>query len=55
MKMTVKEVAAHMGCSKDFVREAIRQGKIAGGFYIKRKERCEFYVDRDVFLGKERK
>lgn len=51
MKMTVDEVAAHMGCSTDFVREAIKQGKIRGAFYIKHKSRHAFYIDREEFLG----
>lgn len=52
--MTVDEVATHMQVSKAFVREAIKQGKIRGAFYINHKDRCVYYVDRDEFLGKGR-
>lgn len=48
--MTVKEVASHMGVSQEFVREAIVQGKLRGGFYIQRKDRKVFYIDREEFL-----
>lgn len=51
MKMTIKECAAYMGVSQEFVRESINQGKLKGGYYIQRKTRKTFYIDRDEFLG----
>lgn len=54
MKMTVSEVAAHMGCSRDFVREAIKRGKIKGAFYIEHRNRCVYYIDREEFLRRDR-
>lgn len=49
MKVSIKEVATRLGCTTDFAREMIAQGKIAGATYIKRRYRREFYVNRDIF------